>query len=153
MLENLSILTNGTYKHTQNETVAAENYDKNAPNVPFEIPKEPSRLRMLELEMQKIEAIIKLCPQTVSKAYGRDDFLSGKHVFVPSDTINKSVRLRNSNTKLDTLQIPLKSPNLYRRPLICTTEKYLNNFVSQRRVIPGNQAYANVVATEKKKTC
>ena len=84
MLENLSVLKNGTYKHTQNETVAAENYDKNAANVPFEIPKEPSRLRMLELEMQKIEAIIKLCPQTVSKAYGRDDFLSGKHVFVPS---------------------------------------------------------------------
>ena len=75
------------------------------------------------------------------------------NTFLFHPTINKSVRLRNSNTKLDTLQIPLKSPNLYRRPLICTTEKYLNNFVSQRRVIPGNQAYANVVATEKKKTC
>ena len=37
--------------------------------------------------------------------------------------------------------------------MICITEKYLNNFVSQRRVIPGNQTYRNVVATEKKKTC
>ena len=59
------------------------------------------------------------------------------------------MRLRNSNTKLDPLQIPLKS----RRPLICTTEKYLNNFVPQRGVTPGNQTYANAVATEKKKTC
>ena len=37
--------------------------------------------------------------------------------------------------------------------MICTTEKYLNNFVPQRRVTPGNQTYANAVATEKKKTC
>lgn len=35
--------------------------------------------------------------------------------------------------------------------LICTTGKYLNNFVHQRKVIPGNQIYANVVATEKKR--
>ena len=153
MLENLAILTIPTYKHTQNETVVVENYDKNAANIPFEIPKELSRLRMPELEMQKIEAIIKLCPQTVSKAYGRDDFLPDKHAFVPSDIINKSMRLRDSNTKLDTLQIPLKNPNLYRRPLLCTAEKYLNNFVSQRRVIPRKQTYANVVAAEKIKTC
>ena len=35
--------------------------------------------------------------------------------------------------------------------LICTTGKYLNNFVHQRKVIPGNQIYVNVVATEKKR--
>ena len=61
------------------------------------------------------------------------------------------MRLRNSSTKPDTLQIPL-SQNLNRRPLICTTEKYLNNFIPQRIVIPGNQICANVVATEKKKS-
>ena len=61
--------------------------------------------------------------------------------------------MRNSNTKLDPLQTPLKSPNLNRRPLICTTEKYLNNFVPQRRVPPGNQTYANAVAKEKNNTC
>ena len=33
------------------------------------------------------------------------------------------MRLRNSNTKPDPLQIPLKSPNLSQKPLICTTEK------------------------------
>ena len=38
-MENLSILTNATYKHSQNETVVVENYDKNPANVPFEIPK------------------------------------------------------------------------------------------------------------------
>ena len=37
--------------------------------------------------------------------------------------------------------------------MICSTEKKLNNFVPQRRVIPGNQTHANMVATEKKKTC
>ena len=83
--------------------------------------------------MQKIEAIIKLCPQTVSKAYVINDLLSDKHTFVSSDLINKSVRLRNSNTKLDTLQILLKIPNLYRRLLLCTTEKYLN--LSRQRPI------------------
>ena len=36
--------------------------------------------------------------------------------------------------------------------LICTTGKYLNNFVHQRKVIPGNQIYVNVVATEKENT-
>ena len=49
--------------------------------------------------------------------------------------------------------MPLESPNLNRRPLIYTTEKYLNNFVPQRRVIPGNQTYENVVVREKKKAC
>ena len=39
LLQNLSILTNATYKHSQNETVVVENYDKNSANVPFEIPK------------------------------------------------------------------------------------------------------------------
>ena len=37
--------------------------------------------------------------------------------------------------------------------MICTTEKYLNNFVPQKRVTPGNQTYANAVASERKKTC
>ena len=39
LLENLSILTNATYKHSQNETVVVENYDKNSANVPSEISK------------------------------------------------------------------------------------------------------------------
>ena len=82
-----------------------------------------------------------------------DDFLSDKHAFVSTNIIDKSVRLKNLNTKPDPLQIPSKCPNLNRRPLICTTEKYLNNFVPQKRVTPGNQTYANAVATEKKKTC
>ena len=37
--------------------------------------------------------------------------------------------------------------------MICKTEKYLSNFVPQRRVTSGNQIYANAVAAEKKKTC
>ena len=82
-----------------------------------------------------------------------DDFLSDKHAFVSINIIDKSVRLRNSNTKPDPSQIPLKSPILNRRPLICATKKYLNNFFPQGRVAPGNQTYANAVATEKKKTC
>ena len=53
-MENLSILTNDTYKHSQNEAVVIENYDKNSANVSFEIPKELSMLRMSELEMQKL---------------------------------------------------------------------------------------------------
>ena len=83
----------------------------------------------------------------------RDDFLLDKHALVSTNIIDKSVRLRNSNTKPDPLQIRLKSPNLNWKPLICKTEKYLSNFVPQRRVTSGNQIYANAVAAEKKKTC
>ena len=83
----------------------------------------------------------------------RDDFLLDKHALVLTNIIDKSVRLRNSNTKPDPLQIRLKSPNLNWKPLICKTEKYLSNFVPQRRVTSGNQIYANAVAAEKKKTC
>ena len=36
---NLSILTNGTYKDSQNKTVVVENNDKNPTNVPFKILK------------------------------------------------------------------------------------------------------------------
>lgn len=35
------------------------------------------------------------------------------------------------NTRTNTQQLTLKSPNLNRRPFICTTEKGLNNFVLQ----------------------
>ena len=42
----------------------------------------------------------------------RDDFLLDKHALVSTNIIDKSVRLRNSNTKPDPLQIRLKSPNL-----------------------------------------
>ena len=42
----------------------------------------------------------------------RDDFLLDKHALVLTNIIDKSVRLRNSNTKPDPLQIRLKSPNL-----------------------------------------
>ena len=52
----------------------------------------------------------------------RDDFLSDKHALVSTNIIDKSVRLRNSNTKADPLQIRLKSPTLNWRPLICKTE-------------------------------
>ena len=36
---NPSILTNGTYKDSQNKTVVVENNDKNPTNVPFKILK------------------------------------------------------------------------------------------------------------------
>ena len=39
LLENLSILTNAKYTHSQNETVDVAINDKNPSNVPFEIPK------------------------------------------------------------------------------------------------------------------
>ena len=42
----------------------------------------------------------------------RDGFLLDKHALVLTNIIDKSVRLRNSNTKPDPLQIRLKSPNL-----------------------------------------
>ena len=55
LLENLSILTNATYKHSQNETIVVESYDKNSANVPFEIPKRIIKmLKMSQLEIQKV---------------------------------------------------------------------------------------------------
>ena len=63
------------------------------------------------------------------------------------------MRLENLNARTNTQEIPLKSPNLNWRLLICTSKKNLNNFVSQRRVMSGNQTYVNVGATEKIKTC
>ena len=158
LLQNLSILTNATYKHSQNETVVVENYDKNSANVPFEIPKRTINVKNARTGNAKDVSDNKMVSLNRFESLSlcnddRDDFLSDKHAFVSTNIIDKSVRLRNSNTKPDPLQIPLESPNLNRRPLICTTEKYLNNFVPQRRVTPGNQTYANAVATEKKKTC
>ena len=158
LLEKLSILTNAAYKHSQNETVVVENYDKNSANVPFDIPKRTINVKNVrtgnakDISDNKMVSINRFETLSLSND-GRDDFLSDKHAFVSTNIIDKSVRLRNSDTKPDPLQIPLKSPNLNRRPLICTTEKYLNNFVPQRRVTPGNQTYANAVATEKMKTC
>ena len=54
LLENLSILMNATYKHSQNETVVVENSDKNPANVPLKSRKKLPMLRMSEVEMQKI---------------------------------------------------------------------------------------------------
>ena len=45
LLENLSILMNATYKHSQNETVVVENSDKNPANVPFEIAKKTTNVK------------------------------------------------------------------------------------------------------------
>ena len=46
------------------------------------------------------------------------------------------MRFRSSNTKTDTLQIPLKSPNLNRRPLVCTTKnvRELTFLVQQKNI-------------------
>ena len=70
-MENLSILTNATYKHSQNKTVVAKNYDKSPSNVPFGIPKS----------------------LFLSNDY-RDDFLSDKNTFVPADIVGKPLRLK-----------------------------------------------------------
>ena len=131
LLENLSILTNATYKHSQNETVVVENYDKNSANVPFKISKRTINVKNVRTGNAKCISNNKMVSpnrfETLSLSnYDRDDFLSEKHAFVSTNIIDKSVGLRNSNTKPDPSQIPLKSPNLNRRPLICTTEKYLN---------------------------
>ena len=116
LLENLSILMNATYKHSQNETVVVENSDKNPANVPFEIAKKTTNVKNVrsgnakDISDNKIVSANLFESLTLSND-DRDDFLSDKHAFVPNDIIDKSVRLRNSKTKPDTLQTPLKSPN------------------------------------------
>ena len=100
LLENLSILTNATYKHSQNETVFVENYDKNSANVPFEIPKRTINVKNVRTENAKGISDNKMVSpnrfETLSLSNDdRDDFLSDKHAFVSANIICKSVRLRN----------------------------------------------------------
>ena len=58
------------------------------------------------------------------------------------------MRLRNQNNKRNTF-VSHKS----RRPSICTTEKYLQNYFPQQRVAPGMASYASVTKSENEKVC
>ena len=61
---------------------------------------------------------------------------------------HESVRLRNQNNKRNTF-VSHKS----RRPSICTTKKYLQNYVPQQRVAPGMASYASVTKSKNEKVC
>ena len=111
LLENQSILTSATYKHSQNETFVVENYDKNPANVLFEIPKRTINVKNVRNGNAKDISNIKIVSPNRSESLSlsnndRDDFLWDKHAFVPTNFIDKSVKLRNSNPRPDTLQIP-----------------------------------------------
>ena len=81
--ENLSILTNATYKHFQNETVVVvvvENYDKNPANVLFEIPKRTINVKNVRNGNAKDISNIKIVSPNRSESLSlsnddRDDFL------------------------------------------------------------------------------
>ena len=66
-----------------------------------------------------MQVIIKLCHQTILKAYFQetmtktifyqtDGLLTKKNVFVQANTIERSVRLGNPNIRTNIPQIPLK---------------------------------------------
>ena len=126
LLGNLSILTNAAYKYPQNETFVVENYDKNSANVPLEIPKRTINVKNVRTGNANDISDNKMVSPNHFESLSlsnddRDDFLSGKHAFVSTNIIDKS-GLRNSNTKTDPLQIPLKSRNLNRRTLFLKEE-------------------------------
>ena len=61
---------------------------------------------------------------------------------------HESVRMRNQNNKCHTF-----ASHNSRRPSICTTEKYLQNYVSQQRVAPGIASYASATKSKNEKVC
>ena len=56
--------------------------------------------------------------------------------------------MRNQNNKRNTF-----ASDNSRRPSICTTEKYLRNYVSQQRVAPGIASYASAAKSKNEKVC
>ena len=60
-------------------------------------------------------------------------------VLVPHD----SEQMRNQNNKRNTL-----ASRKSQRPSICTTEKYLQNYISQQRVAPGIASYASATKSK-----
>ena len=110
--------------HINIPKVVVENYDKNPANVLF--PKWTINAKNVRTGNAKHISDNKVVSPNRFECLslsndGRDDFLSYKQALVSTNIIDKSMRLRNSNTKPDTLQIPLKRPHLNRRLLICTT--------------------------------
>ena len=93
LLENLSILTNATYKVSQNETVVVENYHKNSANVPFEISNRTINVKNVRTGNAKDTSDNKLVSPNRFESLSlsnddRDDFLSDKHTFVSTNIID-----------------------------------------------------------------
>ena len=61
---------------------------------------------------------------------------------------HESVRMRNQNNKRNTFAF-----HKSRRPSICTTEKYLQNYVPQQRVAPRIISYARATRSKNEKVC
>ena len=61
---------------------------------------------------------------------------------------HESVRMRNQNNKRNTFAF-----HKSRRPSICTTEKYLQNYVLQQRVAPRIVSYASSTKSKNEKVC
>ena len=73
-----------------------------------------------------------------------------KHSLIsnPVLVLHKSVRMWNQNYKRNTV-VSHKS----QRPPICTTKKYLKNYVSQQRVVVGIASYASATKFKNEKVC
>ena len=78
-----------------------------------------------------------------NKRTDNSSFISNP-VLVP----HESVRIRNQNNKRNTF-----TSHKSQRPSICTTEKYLQNYVPQQRVAPGMASYARVTKSKNEKVC
>ena len=40
-----------------------------------------------------------------------------------------------------------------RRPIICTAEQHLQNYVPRQKIVPGKDSYGNIVNSNKGKVC
>ena len=72
------------------------------------------------------------------------------HWFIsnPALVLHESVRMWAQNYKRNTV-VSHKS----QRPPICTTKKYLKNYVSQQRVVVGIASYASATKFKNEKVC
>ena len=111
LLENLSVLTNATYKHSQNETAAVEKYDKNPANVPLEIPKRTINVKNVRTGNAKDISDNKMVSPNRFESLSlsiddRDDFLSDKRAFV--STIITQPAITCSKLTIETLEQGVK---------------------------------------------
>ena len=63
----------------------------------------------------------------------------GNYTREKTDKRQNSINMKNGNRKSNI------------RPSICKTEKYLQNYIHQQHIVPGNYSYSNATRHRKKK--